>query len=249
MAKVKSHRLVFFRLGSHEGYLTEDGPRVREMRANFTYLGDKANENLDQNVESLRIKRAIDLLEKSGGPFLKQTKDRSSRKRLGELFKEVLRFDNEQFSPGLRSVYRGLRSAEGRSLLNGFDFNARSRLCNVVGQAIDLDLEQGLLCWSNFSPQLILSKTVNVSQFEVCFLISRVDFLRGEFMSIGSDVVSLTAQDPVQDLRLKVGPMPDGDGVLIASLWLGFERDDAVTIPGLLRRVDDVFRVVGCEFL
>lgn len=249
MASIVSDKVIFFRLGSYEGYLTKDGPRIREMRSNYTYLGDKVDKNLDQNIEALRIKRAIELLEKSGGPFLKQTKDRNSRRRLGELFKDVLRFDSEQFSPGLRSVYQGLLSAEGRDLLKGFDFNARSSICTMVDQAIDLDLKQRLLCWSNFSPQLILSKTVNVSQFEVCFLISRVDFLQGEFITIGSDVVRLTAQDTVQDLRLEVGPMPDGDGVLIASLWLGFERDDAVTIPGLLRRVDDVFRVVGCEFL
>ncbi len=245
MAKILSYKIIFFRLGSYEGYLTAYGPRIREMRANFNYLGDKVDEYLDDNIEALRIKRAIDLLEKSGGKFLKQAKDRNSRRRLGDLFREVLRFDATQFRPGMRSIYQGLLCTQGRDLLKGFDFNERSGPCAVVGQAIDLDLEQRLLCWSNLSPQLILSKTVNVSQFEVCFLLSRVDFLRGEFLTIGSDVVSLTAQDPVQDLRLEVGPMPDGDGVLIAYLWLGFERDDAVALPRLLRRVDGVFRVVG----
>lgn len=246
IARIVSHSIVFFRIDPHEGYLTKDGPRVRDMRMNYVYLGDKVDAYVDEDIEALRINRAIMLLEKSGGKFLKGSKDRSSRRRLGYLLKEVMSFDTVALCSAFRSVYRGLLKAEGRDLLKGYEFNSRSKAFNSEGQVNYLDLQSGLLILRDFSPQQLISNMVNVSVITVCFLLSRVDFLTGSFITIGSDIVSLTAEDAVQDLHLDVGSIPDGDGLLMAYLWLGFERHDAVALSPLLRRSNDVFSVVGC---
>jgi hypothetical protein len=201
----------------------------------------------DTNFEALRVKRAVSLLEKTGGSLLKQSKDKRSRSRLAALLWEVFCFDETQYLPGMRSIHKGLLSAKGRALLKGYDFNKHSTLGAVLQNNHSLDLENGVLSLPNFSPERLLSTTRNVSQLQVCFLLSQVDFLLGDFFTICSEIATFSAKDPTQDLRLEVDKKPDCDGVLIAYLWIGFKRDDAVAIPKLLWHADDVFRLLGCE--
>ncbi len=245
MARIVNNKDVFYRFDSDEAYHTWEGTIARMSRPNIKYLGDKVNEHKDVDIEGIRVKRAVSLFEKSGGQLLKQTKDKGSGKRLSGLFREVLKFDEEHYYPGLRSVHNGLLTAAGRDLLNGFDFNPHSDPGVVMGNSYTLDLKKGVLCLHDFSPGLLLSKTTNVSQLRVRFLLSRVDFLLGEFITFMSKEKVFTPEDPKQDLRLKVGKRPQTDGLDIAYLWIGFERDDAVAVPKLLWRADDVFRVVG----
>jgi len=247
LAKLVNKR-CFYKFDTDEAYQTVDGTIARMARSQLKYLGDKVAIYREPDIEGLRVKRAISLLEKSGGQLLKQTKDKGSGRRLAALFREVFCFDEEHYSPGLRSVYNGLLTADGRALLKGFDFNPHSAPAAVLGDSFHLDFKKGILCLHDFSPQLLLSKTPNVSQLRVCLLLSQVDFLHGGGFTFFSKEESLTADDPVQDLQLKVGERPKVDGVQLAYLWIGFERDDAVAVPELLWRVDDVFRVLVCEF-
>lgn len=244
MAKLVGNKRCFYKFETDEAYQTEDDTIVRMTRSDLKYLGDKIDIYRDTDIEGIRVKRAISLIEKSGGQLLKRTKDKGSRRRLEALLRQVFAFDEEFYQPGLRSIHNGLLTAAGRDLLKGFDFNMLSAPGAVLGDGFSLDLKKGILCLHDFSPQLLLSKTPNVSQIRICFLLSQVDFLLGEFITFFSKEVTLTAADAVQDLRLKVGKMPKCDRVYIAYLWMGFERDDAVAIPELLWRVDDVFRVV-----
>lgn len=246
MARILSDKTVFYRLDFGEAYETDDGIITREARDGLVYLGDRVNPETDTNIEVVRVKRAVTLLEKSGGRLLRQTKDKGSRQRLAHLCKAVLRFDPEFFTPGLRSVHQGLTTSAGRALLQDFDFNAGSAPGAELGTAYSFDLKQGVLCLHHFSPELLLSKTTHVPRLQVRFLLSQVDFLNGYFFTICSDVEHLTAEDPVQDLRLSIGELPDIDGVYIGYLWIGFERDDAVAISELLWHVNDVFRLVVC---
>lgn len=247
MAKLVSKKRCFYRFDTDEAYQTEDGTILRMTRSHLKYLGDKTDIYRDTDIEGIRVKRAISLLEKSGGQLLKQTRDKGSRRRLEALLLEVFPFDDAHYQAGMRSLHNGLQTEAGRALLKGFDFNSHSTPGAVLGDGFSLDLKKGVLCLHDFSPQLLLSKTPNVSQIRICFLLSQVDFLLGEFITFFSKEVTLTAADPDQELRLKVGKRPKCDGVHIAYLWIGFERDDAVAIPELLWRVDDVFRVLVCE--
>lgn len=239
---------MFYRFDAYEAYETSEGSITRVTRDNHTYLGDYVNPFKATDVEGLRVKRALSLLEKSGGRLLRQTKDKRSGQGLAVLLRQVFSFDATQFTPGMRSIYQGLLSAQGRALLKGFDYNAHSAPGALLNDAYRLDLENGVLCWPDFSPERLLLTTAHASQLQVCFLLSRVDFSLGEFFTICSEVATFTAKDPVQDLRLEVGERPDCDGVLLAYLWIGFKRDDAVAVPELLWHVDDVFRILECVF-
>lgn len=247
LAKLVGDKRCFYKFETDEAYQTEDGTILRMTRSHLKYLGDKIDIYRDTDIEGIRVKRAVSLIEKSGGQLLKRTKDKGSRHRLETLLRKAFPFDEEHYYPGTRSIYNGLLTKEGRALLKGFDFNPHSAPGAVLGDVYSLDLKKGVLCLHDFSPRLLLSKTTNVSQLRVCFLLSRVDFLLGEFITFVSKEFTFAAKDPVQDLIMKVGERPKCDGVDIAYLWMGFERDDAVAIPELLWRVDDVFRLVVCE--
>jgi hypothetical protein len=247
LAKLVGKKRCFYKFETDEAYQTENGTILRMTRSHLKYLGDKIDIYRDTDIEGIRVKRAISLLEKSGGQLLKRTKDKGSRRRLEVLLRQVFPFDEEHYQPGMRSLHNGLQAEAGRALLKGFDFNPHSAPGALFGNSYGLDLKKGVLSLHDFSPQLLLSKATYVSQLRVCFLLSQVDFLLGEFITFVSNEVTLTAADAVQDLRLKVGKRPKCDGVHIAYLWIGFERDDAVDLPELLWRVDDVFRVVDVQ--
>ncbi|MGF1556815.1 hypothetical protein [Paucihalobacter sp.] len=247
MAKIYSNKAIFYRLETDEAYLTDDGSIARKTRPNLAYLGDKVNPFKDTDIEEKRLKRSVSLLEKSGGPYLRQSTDKSRRRRLRTLLREVFRFDETQFSPGLRSIHRGLLTTEGRDLLKGFDFNLHSKPGACLGKAYSLNLEKGELYLPNVSPKLLLAETTNVKKFYLCFLLSKVNFLLGQFITVCSDVMLFTANDPDQDLRLDAGQMPDCNGIYIAYLWIAFEREDACAISKFLCHADDVFRLLVCE--
>jgi hypothetical protein len=246
LAKLVGKKRCFYRFDTDEAYQTEDGTILRMTRSHLKYLGDKIDIYRDTDIEGIRLKRAISLIEKSGGQLLKKSKDKGSGRRLSGLLRKVFSYDEENYQPGLRSIHNGLLTTSGRDLLNGFDFNIHSEPGAVLGDGYSFDLKKGVLCLRGFSPRLLLSKTSNVSQLRVCFLLSQVDFLLGEFITFMSKEVTFTGTDPDQDLRLKIGKRPKTDGLHIAYLWIGFERDDAVAIPELLWRVDDVFRLYCC---
>jgi len=247
LAKLLGNKRCFYRMDTDEGYQTKDGTILRMTRSHLKYLGDKVDIYTDTDIEGIRVKRAITLIEKSGGLLLKRTKDKGSRRRLEALLLKIFTFDEAHYQSGLRSIHNGLFTTAGRALLNGFDFNPHSAPGAVLGGGYSLDVKKGVMVLHDFSPRLLLSKTTNVSQLRICFMMSQVDFLLGEFITFVSKEVTLTAADADQDLRLKVGKRPKSDGVHIAYLWIGFQREDAVAIPELLWRVEDVFRVVVCE--
>lgn len=247
MAKLVGNKRCFYSLDTSEAYQTEDGTIARLTRSDLKCLGDKIDIYRDTDIEGLRVKRAISLIEKSGGQLLKRTRDKSSRRRLEIIMRKVLGCYEENYQVGMRSIHNGLLTTVGRDMLKGFDFNPHSAPGAVLGDEYHIDLQKNVLVLSGFSPRLLLAKTPHDSQLRVCFLLSQVDFLLGEFITFMSDELTFTATDPDQELRLKIGKIPQFGDVHIAYLWIGFERDDAVAIPELLWRVDDVFRVMDVQ--
>ncbi|WP_334114079.1 hypothetical protein [Paucihalobacter sp.] len=246
MARILNNETIFYSFDSNEAYETEEGSIARIKRDNCAYLGNKVDEFKDNDIEGLRLNRAVALIEKSGGRLLKQTKDKGSKRRLLRLLKLVLTHNNEQFL-GMRSVYRGLLNARARELLKGFDFNAGSKSADVLADTCIIDTKKSVLLLPNFSAAKLLVQYPKVSKIQVRFLLSRVDFLLGEFFTICSDICTLSSEDETLDLVLDIGKTPDLDGVLMAYLWIGFEREDEAAISKLLWHAEDVFRLLVCE--
>lgn len=246
MAKIVGLKNVFYRFDSDEAYQSSDGTMARVVSGNRLYLGNSVNEFREPDVEGLRVKRVVSLLEKSGGPFLKRTADRNFRRRLRALFTEVFKHDPTHFLPGLRSIYEGLQTKEGRSLLTGFDFNINSRASAAISNTFKIDITTGTLQLFDFSPATLLACVPPARSLQVRFLLSQVNFLHGEFFTIFTDARRFTAADATQDLELCIGDRPLCEGVYMAYLWIGFEREDAVTVPERFRYADDMFRLVAC---
>ena len=247
LARIHGLTNVFYRFDSDEAYQSSDGTIARTVGGNRLYLGNSVNEFREPDVEGLRIKRAVSLLEKSGGLFLKRTADRNFRRRLSVLFAEVFKHDPTHFLPGLRSIYEGLQTEAGRRLLTGFDFNIHSRASTAVTNSFNIDITTGRLQLFDFSPAALLACVPPARSLEVRFFLSQVNFLYGEFFTIFTDARCFTAADTTQDLELCIGDRPLCEGVYMAYLWIGFEREDIVAVPERFKYVDDVFRLVACE--
>lgn len=247
LASIHGLTNVFYRFDSDEAYQSADGTIARMVSGNSLYLGNSVNEFRECDVEVLRVKRAVSLLEKSGGQFLKRTADRHFRRRFRTLFAEVFKHDPTHFLPGLRSIYEGLQTKEGRRLLTGFDFNIHSRASTAITHSFNIDIATGTLQVFDFSPAALLACVPPARCLEVRFFLSQVNFLLGEFFTIFTDARRFTAADATQDLELCIGDRPLCEGVYMAYLWIGFEREDAVAVPPLFRHADDVFRLLTCE--
>jgi hypothetical protein len=247
LARLISNKIIFFRIGSKEAYESIYGVIVKNLRKNTRYLGDDVGALDENNAVSERIDRALTLIEKSGGRLLRETKQRYYRSRLKVLLQALLCLDNAHYLSSSCSIYASLYHAEARELLKGFDFNLNSRSGKLLQNTFTLNKTKGRLILTNFSPKQLLSVTPNVSRLKIRFLMSNVNFKAGEYYTICSDYMTFTADDGPFDLVLEAGGTPNFSGVIMAYLWIGFERDDAVVLPKLLQRSDDIFRLLTCE--
>lgn len=246
MARYVGEPELFFNVDGMEAFRTVDDTIIRKQNSKEAYLGETVNLYKGLDVEGIRLKRATTLILKSGGQLMKMSKDKGSLSRLKNILLEVMRHDDTKFSSGERSIYNGLLQPEGRSLLEGFDFNRSSEPGDVLGKHFDFQLKEGRLLLPDFSPELLLSKTTNVSSLSMRLHVSKVDFLLGEYITYMSKEFQMHAHEPVQDVTLDIGCFPEGDGFVFVYLWIGFMRDDAVAVPELLWHVDDVFRLLCC---
>lgn len=246
MARYVGDFEMFFNVDEMEAYRTMDDTIIRMRNSKEAYLGEAVNLYKGLDVEGIRLKRALTLIQKSGGQLLKKSKDKGSLSRLKKVLQEVMCYDEEHYYPGERSIYNGLLHPEGRSLLEGFDFNRTSEPGEVLGKHFDFQLNKGRLLLPDFSPEMLLSKATNVSSLSMRLHVSRVDFLLGEYITYMSKELQMHAHEPVQDVTLDIGCFPEGNGFVFVYLWIGFMRDDAVAVPELLWHVDDVFRLLCC---
>lgn len=246
MARYIGKLELFFNVNEMDAFRASGETRIRNRNSREAYLGEVVNPYKGLDIEGIRLKRAITLIQKSGGQLLKKSKDKGALRRFKNLFEKIMCYDDEHHYPGERSIYNGLLTHEGRSLLKGFDFNPYSAPGEVLGEDFTFHLKKGRLLLSNFSPKILLSKATNVSGLSMRLLVSRVDFLLGEYITYMSKELHMEASDPVQDVELDIGCFPEGEGFVFVYLWIGFTRDDAVAIPELLWHVDDVFRVLCC---
>lgn len=246
MARLEGKLEVFFKTDGMEAFRSQGETPLRMRNSAEAYLGEFVNPYKGLDIEGIRLERALNLIKQSGGSFFKKSKNKRALSRLKKVLEEVMSYDEEKHSPGERSIYNGLHDPKGRSLLKGFDFNPHSGPGEVLGEDFTYFLQKGRLLLPNFSPKTLLSKTTNVSGLSMRLLVSRVDFLLGEYITYMSKALHMEAHDPDQDVELDTGCFPEGEGFVFVYLWIGFMRDDAVAVPELLWHVDDVFRVLCC---
>jgi hypothetical protein len=121
---------------------------------------------------------------------------------------------------GSKTVGKGLATAEGRKLLEGFSFNRMKGLGSVLYAKYALDLEGGSLRFPAFCPvrDFGFAKGVRVGGLQLVLL--RVDFESGTCVTTLSDLHVFNSTDDANEVVL-TATVPSGEGTLMGLLFVG----------------------------
>lgn len=98
--------------------------------------------------------------------------------RVTQLMKNELNLDTASIR-GSRQPSIGLATPEGRTLLNGFNFNANSVLSSVLYKAYAVDLATGVITINNLVPQKDIAFPSGATHFSINGGMADIDFVNG----------------------------------------------------------------------
>ncbi|MGX7666522.1 hypothetical protein [Flavobacterium pedocola] len=174
-------------------------------------------------------------------PMVIKAKDTQLQSRLLSVLLRIKNMDT--VSPrGQRTVARGMATAEGKSALKGFNFNANALLSNVLHADYNLNVETGTLSITALRPAEQINYPAGAThvsfQSAVCAL---------DFETLVSEVAYSTAKNVPLNLTpiaivLTPTSMPSGTGQLFFVLMLSFYQE----VNGVQYALkDDKFNVLG----
>ncbi len=208
-------------------YKTKDGMLIRTKGgiSKNRMANDPAFQRTRENgLEFAHLAACGQLLRKSLGNMLKLAKDSRVASRLVSVLSKVKNLDLD--SPrGERKVGVGLATAEGKSLLKGFDFNNQAKFNRVFRELYTLDPVTGTVGIADFSPSDGLLVPEGTTHVSLRSAVSRVDFSTGNYSTGQSPKLNLGLTDPAQEVSLIPDAVPAGDGVLFFYLLIEFFQE------------------------
>lgn len=158
-----------------------------------------------------------------------------------KLFREVLVFDSTSVR-GYREVGLGLQSDQGKELLVGYEFDPNCKVSFLFPLTYDLNLDAGQLIFSNLDSNLA-SFPKGATHVIVEFGLLRMDFMELVATKLVTDTLVLGKESVITSSMLTVA-VPEGDGVLIGLLHVGFRQE----VDGIFYNLKDAgLRIVGCS--
>lgn len=147
-------------------------------------------------------------------------------------------------SKGERTVGRGLATENGMALLKGFSFNQKKGLSSVLYQGYSLSLSEGTLSIAAFNvSRMSFPKGTDRVGFQLVLI--RLDLDVPACTVATSDFFFVPTKSGIIPVELKA-PMPEGDGILIGMLFVGF---CSVVREEVVWKIDvrNVLEVLDCE--
>lgn len=109
-------------------------------------------------------------------------KDSRVSSRLAQAMSKIKNLDLVSVR-GQRQVSIGIQTAEGKTILKGFDFNADSPMRAIFRGILDLDPVTGVVVLADFNPALHLAIPEGATHGSFSTALSIVDFEKGEYTS------------------------------------------------------------------
>lgn len=129
--------------------------------------------------------------------------------------------DCDRDSPkGGKTVANGLKTLEGKRLLDGFSFNRNKGLGTVLFAPYAVDLDEGTFSIQDFLPQRDFSFGKGMGVGGMQLVLMRVDFEACVCTMTVSDVLIFEKGDKKRDVVLHAA-VPEGEGILMALLFVG----------------------------
>lgn len=167
--------LTFYK--SQGGYLVRSKGGINKKRI----MNDPAFARTRENISEFgSTAKSGKLIRDSIGILLNRAKDPRLSGRMLQLLNQIKDLDSSS-KRGKRNVPNGLNTAAGKSLLKGFDFNAKASLATVLHAAYTLDVATGVVTIADLVTQEQLLYPEGATHVGFRSGISTLDFVSGTF--------------------------------------------------------------------
>jgi hypothetical protein len=123
---------------------------------------------------------------------------------------------------GSRQPSIGLATADGKALLNGFNFNANSVLSGVLFKAFAVDAATGVITINNLVPQKDIAYPSGATHLAITGAMANIDFTNGvsdlQITNVQNIPIDLTQGNVV----LTPVALPAGNGIKVNLLKIEF---------------------------
>ena len=164
------------------------------------------------------------LLRTALGSMLFKAKDNRLTSRLVKTLAQVKNMDSTSVR-GERNVGVGIGTAGAKTLLTGFDFNARASLGSVLNSALSVDLPTGKVSVASFTPMEQMQFPEGASHFSLQSGFLNLDFKTGIYKLTQSPELTFPLVQGVITPVLTPTAVPAGIGVKMAVLLIEFFQE------------------------
>ena len=183
----------------------------------------------DPNYEKTRENNAEFGLAGSTGKFLRDAlrslmldaSDTYVTSRVTQLMMKELGLDTAS-ARGSRQPSVDLATADGKALLNGFNFNANSVLSGVLFKAFAVDAATGVITINNLIPQKDIAYPSGATHLAITGAMANIDFANGvsdlQITNVQNIPIDLTQGNVV----LTPVTVPAGNGIVVNLLKIEF---------------------------
>ena len=220
--------------------------RLAKQQSKRRFKEDASYERSRENSSEFgRASKAAALFRRVFKSHSKQFTDMHYAKRTVNIMMAIRKLDNKSVR-GERSISAGLLRAEGRALLDGFNFHPSTFLQAIVLKAYMADVAHGVVSFTD----LVTERDFVVPRFathvELLVVHAVIDFEHKAYEK-SAEVVCLLPVDGVsRDVVLRPAEELMGEGVRFLVLRVQFFRfDDEEVLP--LKGCDVAMQVVGIE--
>ena len=227
MAKNKSILKFEGTLDGMTFYKSSDGHLVRTKGgvSKSRIMSDPAYIRTRENMEEFAsVAQSGKLLRNSLGSLLRRGKDPRTSSRLMGILAKVKNLDASS-KRGLRVVAEGIGTVEGKALLQGFDFNNRAKLSQVLHAPFTLDTGTGVLEIADFIPLEHLSIPEGATHVSITNASMNLDFATGIYELQLSPASSILLDMSSSTLSLTPAAVPTGTGSMYHLLLIEFFQE------------------------
>jgi hypothetical protein len=208
--------LTFYKNGGDHFVRTKGGVSKSRIMNDPAFVRTREN-----GTEFSSIAASGKLLRTALGPLLFKAKDSRLSSRMLQLLSKVKNLDATSVR-GMRNVSEGFTNSAGKTLLVGFDFNARASLGSVLNASILVDVATGVLTFSAFDPTQQLKAAEGATHFSMQSGFLVVDFATSEYaLELSDELVFPLVLGEISPV-LTPNAVPTGTGVAMQVVLLEF---------------------------
>lgn len=156
------------------------------------------------------------------GSYARKAKTTYTHSRFAGLLTKIMKCDTLS-ERGKRTVSLGLATAEGKQLLQGFEFNPEKSLHSMIATPYEVSMTEGKVIFEHFDVNAI-AFPVGVTHLSLQFLLLRCDFEEDNFILSEGESCILTPNSSPPHLELST-VLPEGNGILIGLVFGEFFQE------------------------